>query len=134
MSDEKKIDGLKVLGDVTGLGREEMVKIHQEVKANHSALRACPGPHNFVAESDPPMRRVNRYRCTKCGGTVSINGFHWYSEGLKHGQQPTPDPWAVYNQGYHAWLGDRPHSTEMMRQYEAMTGIKPPKVPQSKGR
>lgn len=84
--DGKGIDGLEVMGEVTGLGREEMVKIHEEVKANHAKLNACPGPHDFQPESDPPTRRVNRFRCTKCGGTVSLSDYKWYQDGLKHGR------------------------------------------------
>lgn len=75
-----------VLSEATGLSREDVRKTWADAQANAKLLRECPGPHNFVAESDPPMRRVSRYRCTICGGTVNSSAAKWYEDGLRHGR------------------------------------------------
>lgn len=74
----------KTIEDVTGIPKKEQDKIWLEVKENQAKLNGCPGPHDFVAETDPPTRAVSRYRCRICGGHVNGSAVKWYHDGLRH--------------------------------------------------
>lgn len=78
-------DALKVLENVSGLKKEEVAKIWEEVKENSERLRGCEGPHEFEKKNDGLYARAD-YRCKKCGGRVNGPQYHWYEEGLKHGK------------------------------------------------
>jgi hypothetical protein len=69
------------------ISHEDMMKLWEEVKANHKRLDACVGPHDFVEASrahDYTGPKV-KFRCLKCNGVVDNNSHHWYKLGLKHG-------------------------------------------------
>lgn len=80
-----KEDTLKVLENVSGLSRDEIGKIWDEVRENSKRLKECPGPHEFEKTNDGLFARAD-YRCKKCGGRVKGPQYHWYEEGLKHGK------------------------------------------------
>lgn len=73
-------DGAGALGELTGLGRETMVSLWEEVKANHAKLNACPW-HEF----EPIMQLATkpRYRCLNCGGEVDASAYHWHKQGRR---------------------------------------------------
>lgn len=78
-------DAIGVLENVSGLKREEIAKIWEEVKANQKRLRECEGPHEFEKTNDGLYARAD-YRCKRCKGRVNGQQYHWYEEGLKHGK------------------------------------------------
>lgn len=74
------------------LTKSDYQAIWEEVKANHAALDACVGPHDFSIEHERMGTLVRKYRCTKCGGTIDSIDRTWYLSGLAHGRktsQPT---------------------------------------------
>jgi hydrogenase maturation factor HypF (carbamoyltransferase family) len=60
--------------------RPEMLKLWNEVKANHALLDAC-SRHVF----GPPDKPWGGYRaCANCGGRLDVIHAHWYERGLAH--------------------------------------------------
>jgi len=80
------MDGIETLSKVSGLGKNEVGKIWEEVKANQKCLRECEGPHDFEKEGEGLRAE---YRCRKCKGKVRVHEYGWYMEGLKHGRAST---------------------------------------------
>lgn len=76
-----RFDGADVFGKVTGLGREAVMGIWEEVKANAAKLEACPGPHAFERIEGRP---TPRYACRLCSGEVTGTDKAWYERGLAH--------------------------------------------------
>jgi hypothetical protein len=66
------------------LKSEDFNEIYEQVKANHSRLRSCPGPHDFQAVE--PGKVSSRYKCTKCNGDIDPVHYKWYMDGLRHGK------------------------------------------------
>ena len=64
----------------------DVKKVMAEVKANIARLQGCDVPHDFKPQSgkDEPTFG-EKYKCTKCGGTVDHIAYAWYVKGLKHG-------------------------------------------------
>lgn len=74
-------DGLGVLGELSGLGRDTAMDIFAQVKANSAKLNACPR-HDF--SPIPPLRQLRqRYRCEHCGGEVDAHAYHWHEQGRR---------------------------------------------------
>jgi hypothetical protein len=69
------------------LEHKEMMKIWEDVKANHKRLRECVGPHDFVEASYvvEALGITRKYRCLKCDGIIDAIACDWYKLGLKHG-------------------------------------------------
>lgn len=69
---------------ITGLKKETINEVWEEVKANHAKLDACKGPHTF--EPIDSTKKIGcRYRCALCGGEVDSINKSWYAKGLEHG-------------------------------------------------
>jgi hypothetical protein len=51
------------------------------VRRNDALLDACEGTHDFLRYSSNGL--ASRYRCTKCGGDVSVIAKMWYEKGVK---------------------------------------------------
>ena len=63
-----------------------MLALWEDVKANHRALEACVGPHDFTQMPAEARRSASpRFKCGKCAGVVDNHAHHWYKLGLKHG-------------------------------------------------
>lgn len=75
-------DGLGKLAAMTGLTREDVTSIANDVKANQAKLRACAS-HEFSA-IDPSKPFATKYVCAHCAGTVDGHAYRWYLEGRKH--------------------------------------------------
>lgn len=76
-----KVDGAKVLGEISGLGAAEVTRLWREVQANSAHLAACVGPHDFQGDETRPGARLH---CAKCGGEAPASAVHWYRLGLQH--------------------------------------------------
>lgn len=83
---EQRFDGTEILGAVSGLGKVEVKKIWEQVKANLKRLDECVGPHDFQRLA-LETKLMFRFRCTKCGGEIEGDNRSWYERGLKHGRQ-----------------------------------------------
>jgi predicted SprT family Zn-dependent metalloprotease len=80
------MDAKEVLSGISGLPKEEVQQIFEEVKANLKRLDGCKGPHDF--EKDGEGIRA-KYRCKKCKGTLDKINYSWYEKGLEHGKAST---------------------------------------------
>lgn len=59
------------LANMTGVTRERMMKIWEDVKTNHAALNNCPQPHRFGrVEFQGGLARY--VFCDNCGGRMSV--------------------------------------------------------------
>jgi hypothetical protein len=63
-------DGLGVLSEMSGLTRDDVASIWDEVRANHAKLVACTG-HEFSLASKGRTFIDDRHKCAKCGGWVN---------------------------------------------------------------
>lgn len=78
-------NGLRTLEKVSGLSREKIQGIWEDVKENARKLNGCPGPHDFSIETTRGKALSKRWKCSKCGGEVSAVEKRWYCLGLEHG-------------------------------------------------
>lgn len=78
-----KRDGIEVLSDITGISRDGIGSIWEQVKANVARLRSCER-HDFSRE----YKRGGsvRYQCLRCRGTVDRLQKYWYEIGVLHGE------------------------------------------------
>jgi 5-methylcytosine-specific restriction endonuclease McrA len=72
------------LSSITGLSKENIDRIWQEVKDNKKQLDECVGPHDFSIRDRQLFTR--RFTCTKCGGVITASDKYWYDKGLQHGR------------------------------------------------
>lgn len=87
-NDHRNPDGtynaVNVLSDITGLPREEVASIAEQVKANHERLNGCDY-HEFraMSASEAGLRasRSQRYRCIHCQGEVDSTAYRWHQIG-----------------------------------------------------
>ena len=78
-------DGVEILSKVSGLSKDDILSIWDEVRENAKKLEGCPGPHDFQPDTS---KRLNRDEvCSKCGGKISKVNANWYREGLEHRKQ-----------------------------------------------
>lgn len=77
-------NSLDVLSSVSGLSKDEMHKIWQEVKANHAKLNECDY-HEFVLVpgDNSPILTKRKYVCTHCGGVIDGMAHKWHEQGRK---------------------------------------------------
>lgn len=74
-------DFLGAMASMTGLSRDDMRQIWDDVKANQYRLRGCDW-HDFEPLSDDdPLRR--KYRCRRCGGVVDHHAYYWHEQGRR---------------------------------------------------
>lgn len=75
-------NGVGVLGELSGLGAEEVARIAGEVKANQDLLNACPW-HDFELHEQAALLTRSKYRCKHCGGIVNGNHYRWHELGRR---------------------------------------------------
>lgn len=80
------MDGADALSRVSGVPRDEVFALWEQVKANHKRLDECQGPHVFVSLT-PEKQIGQRFRCDRCQGEADGVHVHWYRLGLAHGQR-----------------------------------------------
>lgn len=76
------VDSVDKLSAATGLRRDTLLEIWDDVTANNNLLSSC-SRHDF--ECTDPTRLSAKWRCSACGGTVSGNAAYWYNIGRSHG-------------------------------------------------
>lgn len=74
-------DGIGVMSEISGLPRDEIQAIAEQVKANHAKLQAC-AYHQFEALITAPPGR-GRYRCRNCQGEVDAIAYRWHELGRR---------------------------------------------------
>lgn len=83
-------DGAGVFSELTGLGRDEVLAIAEQVRANHARLEGCPW-HEFEALVTAPPGN-GRYRCRHCRGEVDASAYHWHQQGRRPMPVGEPQP------------------------------------------
>lgn len=63
-------DGIGVMSELTGLTRDDVASIWDEVKVNHAKLAVC-AEHKFSLTSKGRTFIDDRHTCDKCGGWVN---------------------------------------------------------------
>jgi hypothetical protein len=83
-------DSLDAIARMGGLTRRATLDIWEGVRANHAALDACPGPHDFSVPLEQPLPHMpaRRWACSRCGGAIDVVAKSWYEKGLKHATAP----------------------------------------------
>ena len=74
------------MAKVSGLSKERIREIWEEVKANKKLMDNCAGPHDFSEMSTSGGMMRTQFRCAKCGGVVNGAYRRAYEEGLAHGR------------------------------------------------
>lgn len=89
MSDKpgKTYSAIDVLSKVSGISKEEVQKIANEVQENIKRLNSCRGPHEFVPIPKELLRGSPKMRCTICKGWLDATAAKWYERGLEHGKR-----------------------------------------------
>jgi len=83
-------DGIGVMSEMTGLPRDEIRALAEQVKANGAKLRACPW-HEFerIPRQDDNVLQArlgdlgDRYRCRHCQGEVESSAYYWHQQGRR---------------------------------------------------
>lgn len=94
-------DGVGVMAEVTGLARDEIRAIAEQVKANHARLEGCPW-HEFEVIPQPGItaRLSDRYRCRHCQGEVDAVAYRWHQKGRRPMPVGEPQPVRKVGVGY----------------------------------
>lgn len=79
----KNQDNLRVLSDLTGVDKEKISSIWEQVKANQARLDTC-NLHDF---EQIESRFGSKWRCKKCQGEADASAVLWYQKGLNHSNQ-----------------------------------------------
>lgn len=74
-------NGVGVMAELTGLSRQSIAAVAEQVKENQARLRSCP--HHEFSPILPRRLLGQRYRCIECGGEVDAHAYHWFQEGLR---------------------------------------------------
>ncbi|MDO9252612.1 MAG: hypothetical protein Q7U48_13815 [Hydrogenophaga sp.] len=76
-------DNVDTISRVTGMPRQELLSLWDEVQRNHTRLRTCQR-HDF-GPLTPGAKPSTRYECRNCGGWADSTAIYWYQIGLEHG-------------------------------------------------
>lgn len=69
------------LANMTGVTRERMMKIWEEVKENKRKLDACPTPHRF-GRVEFQSGRAHYVFCDACGGRMPVHDALTFRRGF----------------------------------------------------
>lgn len=83
------VDGAAVLSRVSGLSRDDVLQIWEEVKANKARLDACPR-HRFPGGS---VKIGQKVICQACGGGMSLTDAGSYVRGYEAKGGSADDIW-----------------------------------------
>ncbi len=84
-------DGLGVMSEVTGLPRDEILSIWEEVKANQAKLDSCPWHEFERLITAPPGKEA--YGCRHCRGKVDASAYRWHQLGRRPMPVGEPQPY-----------------------------------------
>lgn len=76
-------NGVGALSEISGLSKDEVVSIFDQVQANNRKLEACVY-HEFEQSQKTSMLRSithQKYVCKNCGGEVSHQQWRWHEIG-----------------------------------------------------
>lgn len=74
-------DATKLLGDISGLGQDEVRAIWRQVQENAAKLKGCPGPHRFRQVESLGSGLKIKHECEQCGGRIDGVVLSWYVAG-----------------------------------------------------
>lgn len=72
-------DAAKILGEISGLGSDEVRDLWRKIQENAANLCDCPGPHRFRQVAVRVGR--TKHQCEKCGGRIDGVALSWYVGG-----------------------------------------------------
>ena len=101
---EKRYDGAEALSKISGLGRDEIRGIWEQVKANSAKLRSC-NRHRFEASQ---VKLGQKMICLNCGGTISLTDVGYYIRGYEANGGNADDIWP----GFHKPKSPHPSEAE----------------------
>lgn len=85
---EKTVDRTEVLSRVSGLSKDAIRGIWDDVKANSARLQSC-ARHRFDGDFQIGKRKV----CLVCGGGMSLTDIGNYIRGYEAGGGSADDIW-----------------------------------------
>jgi len=77
-------DGVGVLGQLSGMSRDEIKARWEAIKAQHARAAAC-SLHQLLPTTNP--RPYAQWRCGACGWEPEAGEMLAYEQGLKHGRE-----------------------------------------------
>lgn len=93
MSERTTHDGAETLSALSGLSRDEMLRIWVEVKANNRKLDACV-KHRF---SGGTVKIGEKVTCLECGGNMMLVSVRDYIAGYQACGGNADDIWPDYH-------------------------------------
>ncbi len=95
MRDRQRHDGADELSKLSGLSRDDVKSIWEEVKANHAKLSACER-HNFTPQLVGLGKRVT---CNRCNGSMTLTNVGEYIRGYVASGNSSDDIWPGWSAG-----------------------------------
>lgn len=86
------IDGAAALSQLSGIPREKVLSIWEQVKANSARLKGC-ARHRF---SGGKVKIGQKMTCLVCGGEMDLPRIGEYIRGYKAGGGSADDIWPEY--------------------------------------
>lgn len=74
-------DSVDTISKFSGLPREDLLAIWNDVKGNHARLNSCAYHEFELLEGGQLLKR--KYRCKHCAGVVDGFAYHWHEEGRR---------------------------------------------------
>lgn len=80
------VNGYEMLEKLTGITKEEQMKIMEDIRNNNKLLESC-NLHDFSIEVPQKHTILSKWKCSNCGGIVDSTQKQWYEKGLNHANQ-----------------------------------------------
>ena len=89
-----KTDGAELLSRLSGISRDEVLALWQQVKDNKAKLKSCA---RHRVDVDPASVNIGmRLRCVSCGGEMSLSDIGSYIGGYVSNGGSADDIWPGY--------------------------------------
>ena len=78
-------DGPGVFSEITGIPKDEVKTLMQQVQENHRKLESC-SYHEFEQSGQTSMLRSlthQKYICRHCGGEIDYQRWRWHELGRR---------------------------------------------------
>lgn len=89
MSEKTGTDGAQLLSNLSGMPRDKVLEIWEEVKINSAKLKNCIR-HRFEQQS---VKLGDKITCVNCGGVMSLSSAGEYVRGYKASGGDSDDVW-----------------------------------------
>lgn len=86
---DERVDGVKLLSELSGLSKQQVTDAWQEAKANVAKLRGCQR-HLFLVPR--PLRPGERPMCANCAGRMALSEISHYIAGYVSGRNAMREP------------------------------------------